>query len=207
MVAPAVPCGTEDVNRRLATTALAVALLTSGCGEMQPAEPLAKTVPVALVLFTTTALAVGALVRRTLQGVDPSRRHSALRWPRATAVALLAPVSLGGLVIVVLLSGGVAVGFREAAVSLFTWGDAVVATATAAGVTLLLTALGCAIARGLASTGASRAASLAVLAVVVAFGAVATAGFGLVWLPALLLALVRRERPEEHRTTPPWAVR
>lgn len=186
-------CGTAGVDRRLAPTALAVALLTSGCGEMQPAEPLGKTVPVALVLFVASSAAVGALVRRTLRAIRADRRQSDLRWPLATAVALVAPVAVGGMLIVGLFSVSVAVGFREATVSIFTWRDLVVGTAIAGGITLTLTALACAIASGLASSGPTRMLAVGVLAALVVLGIVGAAGYGLVWLPALLLALVRDE--------------
>ncbi len=192
----AMPATSIATTRRAAAGALLL-LAVSGCEE-QEAEPLSSSVPTGAMLLVVTAAALFWLVRRQVRSFDrPATGPLApLRFPRATAALLVGPVLAAGALLTTMLSHEVALGYRYATSSPFSYDDVVVLTAIVAGIATGLVAA----AGGLASWARSRERSQRFTArtivgvVVVGLGMV---GDGLVWLPALVVMFLEGEREPE----------
>jgi hypothetical protein len=166
--------------------AAVVLLSCSGCGEMQEAEPVAKTVPVGLLILSAT---LGLVVVATVKAMRRADRStSPLRAPRLAAALVLAPTALTGVAATGFLTAVGAFGYREAHVDVFSWADMVGFAAIVGGITAVTHALLSVVAVGItsASRRARNSARAALWVLVVGFGA--ASGAGLVWLPALAAA-------------------
>lgn len=182
--------------RRAAASALLL-LAASGCEE-QEAEPLSNSVPTGIALLAVAAAALWWLVRRQIRSFDrPATGPLApLRFPRATAALLVGPVLAAGALLMAMLTHEVALGYRYATSSPFSYDDVVVLTAIVGAVATGLVA----VAGGLASWARSRersqrcTARVIVGAIVLGLGMF---GVGLVWLPALVVMFLEGERLPE----------
>ena len=163
-----------------------VLLSCSGCGEMQEAEPVAKTVPVGLVILSAT---VGLVLIATVKAIRRADRSAGpLRAPRLAAALVLAPTALTGVAATGFLAAVVAFGYREAHVDVFSWADMVGFAAIVGGITAVTHAVLSVVAVGVTSSSrrARNTARVALWVLVVGLGA--AWGAGLVWLPALVAA-------------------
>lgn len=189
---------------RRAALVLVVLLACPACGEVQEAEPLSKTVPVAAALVVSALVIAVVVVRGTVARWTGRGTGSAppLTYPRATVALMLAPAVVGTVGIVGGLSSAVAFGYRDAHSNLFTWDETLVFAAVATAGALLVLAASAAVALGLLSTHRrERWASQVVLGLAIAASAVIAPGLGAVWLPAAIAcSFTGGRRPAAHRS-------
>lgn len=183
---------------RLAAIA-AVGPLLGACEEYQPAEPIGKTVPVALMLAAVMIGAHVALVRVSTQrlrrphdgasaGDFDHRNAPPLRYPRATYAATVAPVLVPGLGLALVTCAVVGIGYREPSYSLFGWDEMVVITLTLAAFSAAATMIAAVVASSLVSRAPVRRTIARVVLIVAVVGGLPAGGAGLVLAPAVVLA-------------------
>lgn len=189
--------------QRRAALALVGLTVLPACGEVQPAEPLAKTVPVALAMVALVVVGAATAHRQlwarfrrgpVTQPVVP------LRFPRLVVVLALAPAAACG-AILLFLAGVVALGYRQAHTNVLTWADTVAIATIVGAVTFALAAVGSAVAAAAVSEDRVRRARGRT-------GAVAFAVVTGVVAPPLLVATlplaILSGTTDPRRLPPPW---
>lgn len=198
----------NDMSPRRSALALVVLLACPACGEMREAEPVAKTVPAAAAVLGTALFVAFVVVRSTVLRWPGTRtgNEPPLAYPRATVALVLAPAAVVTALLVGGLSWGVAFGYREAHIDLFTWEETLVFTVVMTGGALLLLAASAGIGRGLTSCHRrERVASRIVLGLAIVVTSVAVPGAGVVWLPAAITcSLTGRRRDPAQWSAGRW---
>lgn len=181
---------------RLLVLSLLGSVVLPACEEMQDPEPLAKTVPVALLLVALSA-GPGLLLLRTVfrKATGHASAHGSaapLRFPRLTAALVVAPVTLVGVALVLVAAWDVGFAYRRPHLSIWSWESAVELWAVVLGVVAVALAVSSVTALAVLSRHRlERAAGIAILVAAVV-GLSFAGGTGLVWLPGLVASLVQR---------------
>ena len=179
--------------------ALLVLLACSACEEQQEAQPLSKTVPLALVL---AAVGFGAIGGLTVWAWRRAAGGSPLQYPRLTAALVLAPTALVGSALVAVLVANLAVGYRRARLDMFSWDDWLGITLVVGGIALFAHLVFALIAVAVTSE-ADSSRFVGRVALFLAAGGLALCGAGLLWFPAAVFALIGHRPPVEAVITQP----